>query len=56
MLVQAQLRDAAREVQMVPDKYPATGVRAYNGSVPGPILRALATLAQARLLLGKRSG
>ncbi|MDH4324282.1 MAG: multicopper oxidase domain-containing protein, partial [Betaproteobacteria bacterium] len=31
---------AAKDVQLVPDKYPATGVWAYNGTVPGPVLRA----------------
>jgi FtsP/CotA-like multicopper oxidase with cupredoxin domain len=39
-LVQARLVAAAKDVQMVPEQYPATGVWAYNGSVPGPVLRA----------------
>jgi FtsP/CotA-like multicopper oxidase with cupredoxin domain len=39
-LVQARLVAAPGAVQLVPEKYPATGVWAYNGSVPGPILRA----------------
>ncbi|HEX4928831.1 MAG TPA: multicopper oxidase family protein [Burkholderiales bacterium] len=39
-LVQAELSAAAGSVQIVPEKYPATGVWAYNGSVPGPTLRA----------------
>jgi len=40
VLVQARLVAAAKDVQMVPEKYGATGVWAYNGAVPGPILRA----------------
>ena len=39
-LVQASLVASAKKVQLVPEKYPATGVWAYNGSVPGPVLRA----------------
>jgi FtsP/CotA-like multicopper oxidase with cupredoxin domain len=39
-LVQARLVAAAGKVQIVPDKYPATGVWAYNGTLPGPVLRA----------------
>ena len=39
-LVQARLVAAPGDVQLVPEKYPATGVWAYNGSVPGPVLRA----------------
>jgi FtsP/CotA-like multicopper oxidase with cupredoxin domain len=39
-LVQARLVAAAKDVQLVPEKYPRTGVWAYNGSVPGPVLRA----------------
>jgi len=38
-LVQARLVAAAGKVQLVPEKYPATGVWAYNGVVPGPVLR-----------------
>jgi len=40
MLVQARLTAAASKVQIVPDKYPATSVWAYNGTLPGPVLRA----------------
>ncbi len=39
-LVQARLVAAAGKVQIVPDKYPATDVWAYNGTLPGPVLRA----------------
>lgn len=39
-LVEAKLVAAPGNVQLVPDEYPATGVWAYNGSVPGPVLRA----------------
>ncbi|MDH3320405.1 MAG: multicopper oxidase family protein [Betaproteobacteria bacterium] len=38
-VVQARLVASAGNVQLVPDKYPATGVWAYNASVPGPVLR-----------------
>jgi FtsP/CotA-like multicopper oxidase with cupredoxin domain len=38
-LVQARLVAAAASVQVVPAQYPATGVWAYNGVLPGPVLR-----------------
>ena len=38
-LVEAQLVAAPATVQLVPDKYPSTRVWAYNGTVPGPVLR-----------------
>ena len=37
--VQTRLVAAPGSVQIVPDKYPRTQVWAYNGSVPGPVLR-----------------
>jgi FtsP/CotA-like multicopper oxidase with cupredoxin domain len=39
-LVQARLVASAKDVQLVPAKYPATPMWAYNGTVPGPVLRA----------------
>ena len=36
----ARLAASAMDVQLVPPKYPATAMWAYNGSVPGPVLRA----------------
>ena len=38
-LVEAQLIAAPASAQLVPDKYPSTQVWAYNGSVPGLVLR-----------------
>jgi FtsP/CotA-like multicopper oxidase with cupredoxin domain len=38
-LVQARLVAAPASVQVVPEEYPATGVWAYNGALPGPVLR-----------------
>jgi FtsP/CotA-like multicopper oxidase with cupredoxin domain len=38
-LVEAKLVAAPSAVQIVPEKYPRTQVWAYNGSVPGPVLR-----------------
>ena len=37
--VQARLVAAPTSAQIVPDKYPRTQVWAYDGSVPGPVLR-----------------
>jgi len=39
-LGQAKLVAAAGEAQIAPEKYPRTPVWAYNGVVPGPVLRA----------------
>jgi FtsP/CotA-like multicopper oxidase with cupredoxin domain len=39
-LVQSRLVASAKDVQLVPAKYPATPMWAYNGTVPGPVLRA----------------
>jgi len=39
-LVQAKLVAAAGEAQLAPEKYPRTPVWAFNGAVPGPVLRA----------------
>lgn len=38
-LVEAQLHAAGASAQLVPEKYPRTDVWAYNGTVPGPVLR-----------------
>jgi len=38
-LVEAKLVAAPASAQLVPEKYPSTEVWAYNGSVPGPVLR-----------------
>jgi FtsP/CotA-like multicopper oxidase with cupredoxin domain len=39
-VVQARLVAAPASAQIAPEKYPATDVWAYNGSLPGPVLRA----------------
>lgn len=39
-LVEAKLVAAPAQVQVAPPEYPSTGAWAYNGSVPGPVLRA----------------
>jgi FtsP/CotA-like multicopper oxidase with cupredoxin domain len=38
-LVEARLSAAPATVQLVPQAYPATDVWAYNGTIPGPVLR-----------------
>jgi FtsP/CotA-like multicopper oxidase with cupredoxin domain len=39
-LVEARLIASAKDVQLVPAQYPATPAWTYNGTVPGPVLRA----------------
>jgi FtsP/CotA-like multicopper oxidase with cupredoxin domain len=39
-LVEARLVASAKDVQLVPAQYPATPAWTYNGTVPGPVLRA----------------
>jgi FtsP/CotA-like multicopper oxidase with cupredoxin domain len=39
-LLEARLVAAPASAQLVPSQYPSTEVWAYNGSVPGPVLRA----------------
>lgn len=38
-LVEARLAAGPARVQLVPSQYPATDVWAYNGQIPGPVLR-----------------
>ena len=39
-LVEARLIAAPAQVQVAPPEYPSTGAWTYNGSLPGPVLRA----------------